>query len=88
LSCAGVCLATSKPIVPEQKIKLTIYLSPDKFVSLQGNVAWVKAGGPQNEIGITFYNTSVKNQDLILQHAFELDRERLKDLWFSGWGSN
>ena len=85
LSCSGACLTLPKRITPNQKINLTIFLSENKYVHVQGNIVWVKNSGREVQAGVAFYNTSPLAQDMLLEHAFELNRNELKERLFKGW---
>ena len=85
LSCSGACIQTEKILTPGRKLTMTVWLSTGVKVNLQGTVAWVKMEGEKNFIGIDFFNTSQEAQDLILEHAFELNQDKLTNHWFKGW---
>ena len=85
LSCAGACLFISKSVKPNQKIKLVIYLSPAKFVNVNGHILWTKSVDGQLEAGVLFENIPPHTQDVILQHAFELRRDQVIRNWYKGW---
>ncbi len=85
LNCSGVCIYVQEAIKPQQRLKLTIYLSGRKSVDVQGLVIWNNPLENQALVGICFSNTSQKAQDLILQHAFEIKKEDLTKHWFKGW---
>jgi len=86
ISCAGACIATGgTQIAPHQKVKITIQITDDITVNLNGHILWVKNENGQPLMGVTFYNTPDSAQDTILQHAFEIDREKVLAQWFKGW---
>ncbi|OGX18626.1 MAG: hypothetical protein A2Y04_03690 [Omnitrophica WOR_2 bacterium GWC2_45_7] len=85
LSCAGACLCVDKEIKLNQKINLTVYLSDKERVTLTGEVMWSKQENQYNQIGVIFFNTSSQAQDLILQHAFEINKEELMKHWYKDW---
>ncbi|VAX36448.1 hypothetical protein MNBD_UNCLBAC01-487 [hydrothermal vent metagenome] len=88
LSSTGARITTETNLLPQQKIQLTVHLSDAIIISLNGYIIWVKgakASYGANQMGIGFTNMSTHIQEVILQHAFELDRERLKKHWFKGW---
>ena len=85
LSGAGACLWVKEPLELNQKMKLIIYLSENVTVRLNAQVTWAKQCGNQNYAGVSFYNTSLQAQDLILEHAFDLDREQFVQHFFKGW---
>ena len=85
LSCAGACIATPEPIGLDQRLRLTIYLTKNQSVTVSGSVIWVKLMQDNHFVGIQFYNTSEEDQSVILEHAFELNRDELVKHWFKGW---
>ncbi len=85
ISCTGACIIGDWQISPHQKIKLTIQLSKKLKISLSAHILWVKAKNNLQEMGVTFYDTPDNVQDSILQHAFELDKEKVIKQWFKGW---
>lgn len=88
LSCAGACIAVDRPLT-NQKIKLTFFLSRNASVDVEGNVLWsLKTDEGDVEIGVAFTEISPQSQDLILQHAFEVNREEVVRHWFDGWNDN
>lgn len=85
LSCAGACIFVKEPLPLRQRLKLTIYLSPRTKLDIQGTVVWQNASSPPFQTGIAFYNTPHEAQDMILEHAFEINRRKITDYWFKGW---
>lgn len=85
LSCAGLCAETCLEVKQDQEIKLTIFLSEEVFVTLSGKVAWTAEKSGKPTIGISFYNTDLHTQDLLLQYAFETKEQRNLQSWFKGW---
>jgi len=85
ISCAGACIVGDWNIAPHQKVKLTIQLSKTTRIRLNGHILWVKTNNNQREMGITFYNTPDDVMDSILQHAFELNKEKVLKQWYKGW---
>lgn len=85
LSGTGVCILTRENIIPHQKIQLTIYLSEGTMVKVQGNVVWVRPSTIENQLGINFREISDDAQELILQHAFEINKSEVLKHWFNGW---
>ncbi len=88
ISCAGACLLTPERLPKNKKIKLTIYLNDDKYIEVQGHIAWTKVQGNEHLVGISFYNTNEKDQELILKYAFEIKKEDVIKHWFKGWNSS
>ena len=85
MSCSGVSFSTNLNLNAHQKIKLTIYLSPHTAVKVSGQVIWIKSLAGENQVGVSFFNTSQKTQDLILEHAFELKHKSVVGHWYNGW---
>jgi len=88
ISCAGARIIGNWQISPRQKIKITIQLSKTAKISLNAHILWVKTNNDQQEMGVTFYNTPDEVQDSILQHAFELNKEKVIKQWFKGWNDS
>lgn len=88
ISCAGACIVGDWHIAPHQKIQLTIQLSKGTKIKLNAHILWVKSNNDQREMGVTFYDTSDEVQDSILQHAFEVDKEKVLNQWYKGWESS
>ena len=85
LSGTGVCLLTRESIIPHQKIQMTIYLSEGTMVNVHGNIVWIRPSVNQNRIGINFHEVSDEAQELILQHAFKINKAEVLKHWFNGW---
>ncbi len=85
LSCAGICLQTEQELLPEQKMKLKVYLSRNKSVDLQGHILWSRKIPQGFLAGIAFDDIKPENQDVILDYAFEIKRSDLVNHWFKGW---
>ena len=85
MSCAGACMLSNKGVAQHQKVKMTIEIADDVKVQLNGHILWVKAQNNEAQLGITFYDTPDEVQNLILQHAFELDRKKFVKQWYKGW---
>jgi hypothetical protein len=64
---------------------MTVHLSEDIKIKLNGHVQWVRNEDGRLEMGITFYDTPDHVQELILQHAFKIDRKKVINQWFKGW---
>lgn len=85
LSCAGACLRVEEALSPSQKVKMTVFLSENISVKLDGVVSWTKPANNEVEVGVSFYNTPMKVLDLILEYAFEFKHEEVEKQWFKGW---
>lgn len=85
LSCSGACVSIGEPLRLNEKIKLTIYLSPAEGIEVSGRVVWQCTSLHENLTGVSFYDTSDAVQSRILQYAFEIDKEKIIQHWFSGW---
>lgn len=88
LSCAGACIVGQGDIVPHQKIKLIVELSEGVKVKLNAHILWVRIENNRWHMGVTFYNTPDDIQNLILQHAFELDRDKFLKQLYKGWDNS
>ena len=85
LNCTGAGLILAAPLTDtSRRLKLTIYLTDDTAVHLDGAVSWVD---PKDDrfIGVNFEEVDQKTQELILRYAFEVKKEDLVDHWFEGW---
>ncbi|MBN1869644.1 MAG: PilZ domain-containing protein [Candidatus Omnitrophica bacterium] len=85
LSCAGACIISKGDVFPHQNIKIIVELAEGVKVKLNAHILWVKIENNQPQIGVSFYNTPDDVQNLILQHAFELDREKFLQQLYKGW---
>lgn len=85
ISCAGACIAGNGQVTLHQKIELTLQLNDVTRVKLKGHILWVKIENNQPQMGVTFYDTPDEVQNLILQHAFEVDKEQVVKQWYKGW---
>ena len=85
ISCAGACITGVGNVSPHQKIKVTIELAEGVKIKLNAHILWVRIENNQPKMGVTFYNTPDDVQNLILKHAFELDREKFVKQLYKGW---
>lgn len=86
LSCAGMCLQVDEPpLFLKQKVLIILYLSSVDCVKLTGEIVWARMAGDSNEVGILFRDVSSKAADVILNHAFEVDRQKFVRHFFKGW---
>ena len=89
INLTGACILSKSNIDPNEKIELTIFLSDKAFVKIKGSVLWAK---PQDDetvkAGVHFDLISEESQDLIYQHAFEIERKQIVNNWFKGWDRN
>ena len=85
LSCAGACITGSTDVSPHQKIKMVVELAEGVRVKLNAHILWVKIDHHAPEMGVSFYNTPDDVQNLILQHAFEVDRDKFLQQLYKGW---
>lgn len=89
LSCAGTCIAFDENLGEvNQNVELTVSLSHDVQVDLHGNIVWAKNVGEKRELGIKFFNTSSKIQQMILDHSYDVDRKTVVNHWFEGWSDS
>ncbi len=85
LSCAGACLYLKEFLPLQQKITLSIYLSPKTGIDLQATIIWQKAEDMAYLTGVAFYETSDEAQQQILEHAFQSERPKILEHWYKGW---
>jgi len=85
LNCGGVCLHCVEDLTLNQEISMTIFLSEDVAVHLQGKIAWHNKTEQGHLIGIRFNHVSKKANNLLLEHAFESKQHELQKRWFEGW---
>jgi c-di-GMP-binding flagellar brake protein YcgR len=85
ISCAGACITGAKEISPHQKIEVTVNLADGVKVKLKAHILWVRIENNHASMGVTFYDTPDEAQNLILQHAFELDRDKFVQQLYKGW---
>lgn len=88
ISCAGACIVGHAQAAPHQKIKITMQLSEGATIKLNARILWVKTGPDELAMGVAFYDTPDKVQDSILQHAFELDKDKVLKQWYKGWNDS
>src|SRR6267142_2588789 len=85
IHCEGACISPTEGLPLDQKLTLTIYISEDVAVHVQGKVLWAMNLPQQNLVGLQFSNVSQKVQDMILQYAFNCNKEAMRKHWFEGW---
>lgn len=85
ISCTGMCISANEALTPGNKIKVVLFLTEADVIRLTGEIIWNKSFGKQDQMGISFSNISQKNQELILEHAFDVNRQQLINHWFKGW---
>ena len=85
LSCRGACILSPEPLLPTQRVVLSIILNKVKIANVSGHVAWIRHFPKQNEAGISFDDTDEETQNMILEHAFSFQKEDVVNYWFNGW---
>ena len=85
ISCAGACITGTGNVSPHQKIKVIVELAEGVKIKLNAHILWVKIENNQPQMGVTFYDTPDDVQNLILQHAFEVDRDKFLKQLYRGW---
>ncbi len=85
ISCAGACITGAGNVSPYQKVKVVIDIAQGVKVKLNAHILWVKIENNQSQMGVTFYDTPDDVQNLILQHAYEVDREKFLEQLYKGW---
>lgn len=81
----GACICPIEELPIDQKLNLTIYLPGDIAIHVQGKVLWVQNYAQQKLAGLRFDNVTQKDQDMILQQAFNCNKEAMIKHWFQGW---
>ncbi len=87
ISSDGACICLDELLSQECKLIMALFLSDDLAVHVCGKVIWIRPFGERNLTGISFENVTGKVQELILKHAFDLQKEALSKHWFDGWDS-
>jgi len=87
LSCSGTCIKSEEKLEAKSKVKLTIFLSKETSVQVEGEIVWNKPSDGKSLSGVVCANTSEKVQQVILNYAFEMKREDLINHWYKGWNS-
>jgi len=85
ISCAGACLMLPEVFQVGQKVQLTIFLSENVSVDVEGKILWSKQCEDGNLIGIDFSETNQKAKEMILKYAFEVKKDDIVKHWFNGW---
>jgi len=85
LNCGGVCFHCPEDLTLHQEVSLTIFLTEDVAVHLQGTTTWHQTTERGHLIGIRFHHVSKKANNLLLEHAFESRQQELQKHWFEGW---
>lgn len=85
LSCSGLCLVSSRLLIPGQILHMKIYLDAKKTIEVDGHVVWNRIAHEGRYAGINFNSASQETQDEILNYAFESKPDELVKHWFSGW---
>lgn len=88
LSCSGACIVINEELPLNEKLKLIIYLSGDSCIKVDGKITWITVNNGQKHIGITFNEMSQKDQEVLLEHAYEINRDKWTNHWFKGWDGN
>lgn len=88
ISCAGARIVGGTQGSPHQKIKMSVQLSEGTTIRLTARILWVKCDVEKPEMGVIFCDISDDIQDSILQHAFEIDKDKVVKQWFKGWNDS
>lgn len=81
----GACIVTRKLPGLSRNLKLTIFLNNHTTVEADGKIIWTKLLDEQVEIGVRFSAMSTENQEILLEHAFQIDKKRFLGQLFKGW---
>lgn len=83
LHAAGASFFSRQALEPKQTVKLTIYLSPDVTVTVDGRITWIKSlNKEENLLGVEFVNVDERIQSKILEYAFELNDSSVMRSWY------
>ena len=85
LNSTGTCLCVGTLPSPERKVNLTIYLTDHTVIECEGNIVWTKQQNDKTFLGVRFTNPDAETQEVILEHAFKIDRDRFLEQFFRGW---
>ncbi|MCK5579759.1 MAG: PilZ domain-containing protein [Candidatus Omnitrophica bacterium] len=85
ISCSGACLISRESIPFNEKVHLTVYLTEDEHLDVDGHVVWTRPAQYGNLMGIMFDNLKTEIQELILDYAFEIKKDDVQKHWFDGW---
>ena len=87
INCTGACLCLKESIALNQRLKLTLFLTDDVAVHVDGKVLWAQPNNNDYLVGVNFVEINEEIRDLILQYAFEIKKGDLVKHWFKGWKS-
>src|SRR5262245_43081524 len=85
INAEGACITTTEALPVDQILDLIIYLTPLVSIHVEGKVLWSVAKAQENMIGLQLINVSEKTQEMILQYAFDFNKDALIKHWFKGW---
>ena len=92
LNSSGACIETAfslekstRPLIPQQKLELIIYLSDMHIVRMTGRVVWASDEDGKIKAGIRFDEVDEETQQMIFEHAFEYNKKDIVKNWFKGW---
>jgi len=84
ISNTGVCMRSYEKIKDAEKLFLTIELTDEASIQVQGRVTWGRSDGKDFLVGVHFEGISEKVQDMIFNCAFESEGKRFQKKWFDG----
>ncbi len=88
LSSSGTCIRMKKLPGLSRDMKITIYLADRTAVETEGRIVWIKHLKDGVQVGIKFSSLSEEDQDLILEHAFQIDKPKFLNQLFKGWNNH
>lgn len=85
LNCAGARIASQEDISTNQRIQVTLYLTEKITVDLDAHIVWANKVNEETQFGISFIDAPGDAEELIFQHAFEMNKEKIVHDWFKDW---
>lgn len=84
LNCSGTAIVVGQDPTIYKNIKLTIYLDQAIPIEAQGEIMWIQNFSGKYLLGIRFIQIDESSQELILDHAFKIDKSKFVDHFFKG----
>jgi hypothetical protein len=79
LSACGIAFYTDQFILKNESILLQLKLKPSNIaIMTTGKVVHVELGQNENIVRVDFQNLGNNNQDILIQHLFQVQRRELK----------
>ena len=85
LNSSGASVVVGRDPLVYKRIRMTVYLDKNVSFDVDGNIMWTKKENDQYVLGVRFQNLTPEAQDLILEHAFRIDKKKFLKHLFKGW---